>query len=217
VDLGTARAADLIRRAGNEIRQARTDRGLSLAVVGQATGLSVSEVSKIERGLVTRVSAYDLARLHAVVGLELSLRSYPAGEPIRDSAHVALLLDFRRGLHRSLGWAVEVPLPIAGDRRSWDAVVRGDGWQYGVEAETAPRDVQSVVRRIQLKERDGRVSGTFLVVRRTTQTRRFLVEAGALLREAFPIDGRRAIELLRAGVDPGGSAIVVVARTSQTC
>jgi hypothetical protein len=103
-----------------------------------------------------------------------------------------------------------VPLPIAGDRRSWDAVVRGDGWQYGVEAETAPRDSQSVVRRIQLKERDSRVKGTFLVVRPTAQTRRFLSEAGPLLRVAFPIEGRRAIELLRAGVDPGGSAIMVV-------
>jgi transcriptional regulator with XRE-family HTH domain len=79
------------------------DRGLSLAAVGQATRLSVSEVSKIERGLVARVSVYDLARLHAVLGLELSLRSYPAGQPIRDTAHVALLLDFRAGLHRSLG------------------------------------------------------------------------------------------------------------------
>jgi len=186
------------------------DRGLSLAVIGHAVGLSVSEVSKIERWLVTRVSVYDLARLHAVVGLELSLKSYPSGQPIRDAAHVALLSDFRRSLHRSLRWAVEVPLPIPGDRRSWDAVVRGDGWQYGVEAETAPRDSQAVARRIQLKARDGRVDGVLLVLRRTIQTRRFLAEAGGLLRETFPIDGNRATELLRAGIDPRGSAMIVI-------
>lgn len=211
VDIGTARGVELIARAGREIRQARMDRGLSLAATGRASALSVSEVSQIERGLVARVSVHDLARLHAVVGLELSLKSYPSGQPIRDAAHVALLEDFRMGLHKSLRWSIEVPLPIPGDRRSWDALIRGDGWQYGVEAETAPRDSQSVARRMQLKERDGRVNGMLLVLRRTVQTRRFVSEAGELLRSVFPVDGTRAIELLRAGVDPGGNAVIVLA------
>jgi transcriptional regulator with XRE-family HTH domain len=210
IDVGTARAAELIVRAGREIRQARTDRGLSLRVTGRASSLSISAVSRIERGLVTRVSVHDLARLHAVVGLELALKSYPAGQPIRDAAHVALLNDFRKELHRSLQWSIEVPLPIPGDLRSWDALVRGDGWRYGVEAETAPRDAQSVLRRMQLKQRDGGVGGVLLVVRRTQQTRRFIREAGELLRTVFPVDGDRALELLRAGVDPGGNAVVVL-------
>lgn len=210
VDIGTARGIELIARAGREIRQARMDRGLSLAAIGRASALSVSEVSRIERGLVARVSVHDLARLHAVVGLELSLKSYPSGQPIRDAAQVALLEDFRKELHKSLHWSVEVPLPITGDRRSWDALIRSDGWQYGVEAETAPRDSQSVARRMQLKERDGRVDGMLLVLRRTVQTRRFVSEAGELLRSVFPVDGTRAIELLRAGVDPGGNAVIVL-------
>lgn len=210
VDLGTARATELVRRAGHEIRLARTDRGLSLAVVAGAAGLSISAVSRIERGLVMRASVYDLARLHAVVGLEVSIRSFPAGQPIRDAAHGALLADFRRCLHRSIRWAVEVPLPIAGDRRAWDALIRGNGWSYGIEAETAPRDAQALIRRLQLKLRDGRVDGVLLVVRRTVQTRRFVHEAGPLLRTSFAADGARAIELLRAGVDPGGNALIVL-------
>ena len=210
LDIGTARAVDLARRAGQEIRQARMERGLSLATTGRAAKLSASAVSRIERGLVARVSVYDLARLHAVVGLELSLKSYPAGEPVRDAAQVSLLRDFRRCLHRSLGWAIEVPLPSLGDRRAWDALVRGDGWRYGVEAETAPRDAQAVVRRLELKRRDGAVDAVLLVLRQTVQTRRFLAEAGGLLRAAFPVDGLRALELLGAGVDPGGSAMIVL-------
>ena len=210
VDIGTARGAELIARAGREVRHARRDRGLSLAATGRACGLSASVVSRIERGLVARVSVHDLARLHAVVGLELSLKSYPAGQPIRDVAHVALLEDLRNGLHKSLRWSIEVPLPIPGDRRAWDALIRGDGWQYGVEAETAPRDSQAVARRVQLKERDGRVDGVLLLLRATVQTRRFVREAGELLRSAFPIDGARALELLRAGVDPGGNAVIVL-------
>jgi len=210
LDVGTARAAELIRRAGGEIRQARTDRGLSVGAAGRAARLWTSTVSRIERGLVARVSVYDLARLHAVVGLELSIRSYPAGQPVRDLAHGSLLADFRRCLYGSIRWTIEVPLPISGDLRAWDAQVRGESWVYGVEAETAPRDAQAVVRRLQLKERDGRVDGVLLIVRKTLQTRRFLNEAGQLLQGAFPIDGVRAIELLRAGVDPGGSAVIIL-------
>lgn len=210
VDIGTARGIELITRAGREIRQARVDRGLSLAAIGRAAALSVSEVSKIERGLVGHVSVRDLARLHAVVGLELSLKSYASGQPIRDAAHVALLDDFRRMLHRSLRWAIEAPLPMPGDPRSWDGVIRGDGWQYGVEAETAPHDAQSLARRLQLKQRDGRVDGVVLLLRKTVQTRRFLNAAGELLGAAFPVDGVRALELLRAGVDPDGSSIIVL-------
>jgi transcriptional regulator with XRE-family HTH domain len=211
IDVGTARAADLTRRAGQEIRHARMDRGLSLAVVGTTVGLSVSTVSRIERGLVPRTSVYDLARLHAVVGLELSIKSYAAGQPIRDEAQLALLAEFRGHLHRSIRWSIEVPIPIPGDRRAWDAVIRGNGWSYGIEAETAPRDAQAVARRLQLKERDGRVNGVVLVLRRTVQTRRFVAEAGPLLRSAFPVGTTRALELLRAGVDPGGNAIVILA------
>ncbi len=35
-----------------------------------------------------------------------------------------------------------VPLPIPGDRRAWDGVISTDQWRYGVEIETACRDVR---------------------------------------------------------------------------
>lgn len=209
-DVGAERARILLAQAGRELREARRDRGLSLSDVGRAARLSESTVSRLERGLIAHASVRDLARLHAVVGLELSLKSYAGGQPIRDAAHVALLSEFRSRLHRGLGWAVEVPLPGPGDPRAWDALVKGPGFRYGVEGETAPRDAQALARRMGVKARDGGVDGVILVLRLSVQTRRFLAEAGELLRSSYPVDGARALELLGVGADPGGSAIVVL-------
>lgn len=121
-----------------------------------------------------------LARACAVVGLELAVKAYRGGDPIRDAAHVALLRDFQAALHPSVQWATEVPLPVAGDQRAWDGLIHGTGWHYGVEAETAPRDGQATLRRLALKERDGQVDGDLLVVRDTHQSRAFLREIGEL-------------------------------------
>jgi hypothetical protein len=112
----------------------------------------------------------------------------------------------------SLRWATEVPLPIAGDLRAWDGMITGPGWRYGTEAELAPRDAQALGRRIHLKIRDGSVDGAMLVLRSSIQTRRFLAEAADVLRPIFPVPGTTALEALRAGNDPGGSAIIVLPR-----
>jgi transcriptional regulator with XRE-family HTH domain len=211
VDLGTERARGIRAQLGIEVRAARVDRGLTLATVGRAVGLSASEVSRIERGILESASIVQLARLLAVVGLELAARAYPGPQPIRDAAHVNLLGRFHGRLHPGLRWGTEVPLPRAGDPRAWDALVScGSDWRYGVEAETSPRDSQALVRRLNAKARDGAVDGVILVLPRTRQSREFLQAAGETLRPSFPIDGRRALELLSARVDPGGNAIVLV-------
>jgi hypothetical protein len=144
------------------------------------------------------------------VGLDLSSRLYPGAGPLRDAAHASLLWNFRSLLHRSIRWATEVPLPIAGDLRAWDAFISTNAWRYGIEAETSPRDAQALNRRLQLKARDGGVDGVLLVLRDSQSIRRFLREAEVEFRSNFPQPGVRAIELLRAGVDPGGSSIVLV-------
>lgn len=220
-DRGTRLGREALARIGRELREARRDRGLSLAVVAAAVGISAAEVSRIERGLAPMVPALTLARCLSVVGLDLSLRAYPGGEPIRDQAQVDLLADFRALLHRSIRWATEVPMPIHGDQRAWDATVGGAGrdqagvvrpWSYGVDAETLPRDAQALHRRLQLKQRDSGVTGVLLVLRDTRAVRTFLAAARPGLADAYPIPSYRALELLGAGVDPGGSAIVIVPR-----
>lgn len=215
-DRGTDLARASLARIGRELREARRDRGLSIAAAARAAGISSSELSRIERGESTRVPLVTLHRCAAVVGLDLSARLYPGPGPLRDSAHASLLSNFGDQLHRSLRWATEVPLPIAGDLRAWDGFVSGADWRYGVEAETSPRDSQALNRRLQLKARDGGVDGVLLILRDNRSSRTFVREAAAELGPTFRTSGVRALELLRAGVDPGGSAIIFVPRIPTT-
>ena len=215
-DRGARRARAIRSELGRAAHDARVDRGLSLAEVGSAIGLSAASISRTERGLSPNVSIAAVAQLLEVVGLELSARAFPGSGPIRDAAHIRLLEAFRARLHRSVRWATEVPLPTLGDQRGWDAMISmpakipKPGWRYGVEAETSPRDAQALDRRIQLKARDSGMDGTILLLPDTRAARLFVQGAGAHLRATFPVSGRRALELVGAGVDPGGSAIVTV-------
>jgi hypothetical protein len=107
------------------------------------------------------------------------------------------------------------PLPIPGDQRAWDGLVSVAGRRYGVEAETAPRDAQALVRRLQLKIRDGAVDGVILVVSTSRGAADFVAGARPALAPMLPIPGRRALELLGVGVDPGGSSLVTIAIPPQ--
>lgn len=216
VDRGTERGRRLRLDVGTEIRNARIDRNLSLREVCQSVGVSIATGSRLERGILEHVDVMLLARMSAVVGLDLAIKVYPGGEPIRDAAHLGLLGDFRELLHPALGWATEVPLPARGDPRAWDALFQGAGWRYGVEAETAPHDGQSTLRRLALKARDGQVDGVVLLLRDSRQSRAFLREIAGVAGSAFPVQGPRALERLRAGADPRGSAIVVISRRGRT-
>jgi transcriptional regulator with XRE-family HTH domain len=209
-DRGARRARVTCIELGRAVHDARVDRGLSLADVGSAVGLSAASISRTERGLSPNMSIAAVAQLLEVVGLEFSGRAFPGSGPIRDAAHIRLLAAFRARLHRSVRWATEVPLPILGDQRGWDAMISIPAWRYGVEAETSPRDAQALDRRIQLKARDSSVDGVILLMPDTRAARLFLHDAGGHLRATFPIPGRRALELVGAGVDPGGSSIVMV-------
>ena len=79
-----------------------------------------------------------------------------------------------------------------------------------IEAETRPRDVQALERRLALKQRDGGVDWLILLLADTRHNRTFLAGPGSSLRARFPLDGRRALELLAAGVDPGQNAIILL-------
>ncbi len=170
--------------------------------MGAAARLSPSELSRIERALVPGVGLLTLSEVCAVVGLDLAARAYPGGRSVRDARHAALLGRLMARLHPSLRWSTEVPLPITGDQRAWDALIRGDGWRYGVEAELNPMDGQALLRRLALKQRDGMVDGVILLLPETRQTRAFRREFADLLTSDFPIPGRLAFERLAAGGSP---------------
>ncbi len=173
-----------------------------------SAGVSQTKLSRIERGIDRAATLETLARVAAVSGLDLSIRLFPGGEPIRDKAHVALLERFRKAVGGSWRWAAEVPLPIPGDKRAWDRTLRGSGLLIGVEAETRPTDMQDVQRRLALKKRDGQVDRLILVLADTAWCRR-LVRLNDL-ETTFPVPGKVALRALAEGRDSGGDSVVLV-------
>lgn len=170
--------------------------------------MSESQASRIERGLAPSITVEQAVRLGVVVGLELSARFYPAGDPIRDAAHAALLGRLRAVLHPRLVLMTEVPLPILGDRRAWDGVIRGADWTIPIEAETRVRDTQALDRRIQLKLRDAGFETAILLLLNSAEHRR-LVRSGSLARW-LEVEGHDALARLAKGLDPGGSAVILL-------
>lgn len=189
---------------------ARVSVGLSLEDVGRAAGMSHSQVGRIERARHPAVSVMQLARICSVVGLDLSVRTYPNGSRLRDTAHLALIERFRERLSARLSVRREAPLPISGDLRAWDLLILGAGDPIGVEAETRISDIQALERRIPLKARDGEVSRVILVVSGSRGNRLAVREADESLEASFPVPGRVALAALARGQDPGGNALILV-------
>lgn len=194
-------------RLGGELRTARRTSGLSMENVGGTCGLSRSQVDRIERGAVEAPSLDSLTCIAAVVGLDLVIRTFPRGDPIRDAGHARLLERFRQRLHEGLSFRTEVPLPIVGDLRAWDAVVGGSGWQVPVEAETVIDDGQALQRKLALKLRDGGFDHLILLVADTPRNRAALE---AMPMSAFPATARAILGALKEGRNTGASGLVIL-------
>lgn len=210
IDVGAARARETLARLTSEARTARLIAGLGQADVAAALGISRSQYSRIERGLSLYLSIDTAARLFAVLGQELSVRTYPAGDSIRDAVHAALLERLHGRCHRSVRWRTEVPFPDPGNLRAWDATAICPGCRIGVEAETRLRDIQALDRRLALKERDGGMDRLVLLVLDSRSNREVVRSHAEILAVRFPVAGGRAIELLAAGVDPGGNSMILL-------
>lgn len=199
----------LLRRSGEELRAARAVTGMSTRRVAARTGISHTQVLRIERGLAPRVDIDIIARLAAVLGCELSIGIHPVGAPVRDSAHIALLGRFAVRLAPSITWLTEVPMPIPGDLRSADGVARATDFDAIVEAETRLDDVQAAERRLRGKQRDLDTRRAILLVA-DTRHNRTVIDQVPELRRQFPIDTRHCLAALGRGLDPGGDGLVIL-------
>ena len=202
-----------MRRVADDARLARIAAGLSQSEVGRAIGASHARVGRFERGEVANPTVDFLGAYCAVVGLELAIRAYPAGDPIRDRAQLALLERLRARLHPALRWRPEVPLPIEGDLRAWDAEITGSTpnlWRARVEAETKIADGQALERRLALKLRDDPGGHLILLVSDTRANRAALRAMGTGLRELLPLETRAILIAFAAGRDPAMSGIVIL-------
>ena len=200
-------------RVGHELRVARRVLGHSVRTVGAAVGMSGAHVSRIERGLVPTVSLDQVATIGAIVGLDVRVRTYPGPDHVVDAGQVALLGRLRARLAPQLTFRTEVPLPLPGDQRAWDAAIDrlvGLAAVLPVEAESRLLDSQGQLRRIMLKLRDSGLEHVLVVVADTRRNREAVAATATTLLADFPIPPRRALAALAAGQHPGGSALVLL-------
>jgi transcriptional regulator with XRE-family HTH domain len=209
-DRGTRLAARSLAVLGEELRRARIASGLSQKAVADAAGIAHTTVGRIERHRLAGVSIDVLSRACAVVGMDLVIRAYPAGDPLRDAAQVTLLERLRRRLPGAIRWRDEVPLPISGDLRAWDAVIGPSNAETAIEAETRLHDLQAMERRINRKQRDGSMDRVIVLIAETRANRAALDLGRESLRGAFPLDTREVLTALGSGRQPIANGIVVL-------
>lgn len=205
------RVATLLRgQLGVDLRGARVGAGLSQRAAADGAGMSHAQFGRIERGVVGDLTVDQACRAAAAVGLRVTLRTWPDGDPVRDAGQLALLGRLRERLPPGATWQTEMPLPIPGDRRAWDAVLGLGGRRAGCEAETSLRDIQALERRLALKLRDGAVDVLILVVADTAANRRVLRAHRGDLRSMLPLDGRHVLASLRSGRVPEANGLIVL-------
>jgi transcriptional regulator with XRE-family HTH domain len=195
----------------SELVEARKTAGLSQRTVADLLGWSQSELSRMERLVgIDSVSLVDVAGYAAVLGLELSAGLHPAGEPLRDKGHQAVVRRLIAMLHESWKVAREVLLPNPGDTRAWDLVLRVAGCIVGIEVETRVRDVQALTRRMRARQRDGGTDAVVLVLAHTAHNRRVLPELLEALGPEFATSPRAVLKTLREGRPIPGSAVILL-------
>jgi len=145
----------------------------------------------------------------AVLGAELSVKTFPGAPPVRDAAHAALLVRFERRVPPAWRLRHESPMPMAGDLRAWDLRLEGP-ISIGVEAETRLSDLQALERSIHLKQRDSGVRRVILLISDTDRNRTLLRSVLPILRPSFPLSTREVLQALREGRDPGADGLVVL-------
>lgn len=203
-------ARQLRQEVAAAVLSARLDGGISQLTAGRAAGMSRAQFGRIERGEIASLSIDQVCRASAAVGLRASLRTFPDGDPARDAGQLAVLDRFRHRLPGDALWRTEVPLPIPGDRRAWDALLVLGRRRAGCECETRLRDAQAVERRLALKLRDGQVDILLLIIPDTVANRRFLALHREQLRGLLPLDSRQVLDAFRRGELPERSGIVIV-------
>jgi transcriptional regulator with XRE-family HTH domain len=196
---------------GRDLRTARRATGLSVEAAADRAGMSASQLGRLERGKVGAPSLDAFCRASRAVGHEASLKLYPIGPPVRDKAQLALLGRFEAVLAPPLSMIREVPLPLPGDLRAWDARISDGASTASVEGESRIEDAQALERRIALKQRDDPAAGVvLLVVNRTAHNLRVLASYREALRTRFPLDGAAVLASLRRGRVPPAGGIVLL-------
>lgn len=209
---GDRRGRRALAALAEEIRDRRIELGLSQASVASAARLSRPRYTKVEAAKVESLSILEGARIASVLGLDLSVKIYPGGDPLRDAASVARLEALAGRIARPLRFRTEVPLPARGDypeQRAWDAEVRGAGMRTTFELEMRIRDAQAVERRITLKRRDDPPDRFVLLIAATRHNRRVIADHPRFFADLPRLRPSTVFRALEAGRHPPSGLILV--------
>jgi transcriptional regulator with XRE-family HTH domain len=150
---GRRRARKCLADLGEEFRQKRQSVGLSQSEVAVAAGTARSTYTRVEAGSFDALPIATASRIASVLGLDLSVKVYPGGSPLRDAAQLARLERVLACAGPPLRTATEVVLPTTLNRpyeqRAWDAEIRGNGKRTTMEMEMRITDAQALERRIE--------------------------------------------------------------------
>jgi transcriptional regulator with XRE-family HTH domain len=194
---------------GRELRVARHASGLRQADVARLAGASAARICRVEHGRVATLGITAIARHAAAVGLKPSVKLYPLGPRLLDRPQLELLARFRARLHPSWTWQTEVPMPIPGDLRSADCLIRVDGCAVMVEAFTRLSDWQRQSASAARKKRDLEADRLVLLLAATHANRHAAAEAHPSVRDgSFPLGTREVLTALAEGADPMADGIV---------
>lgn len=210
---GTRRGLRNLQQFADETREARIGLALSQATVGAAVGISQPQISRIEQARLPNLSVVDASRIASVLGLDLVVRTYPAGTPLRDAGHAERLRRVLKHVRAPLRYRTDVPLPQRPDQppeqRAWDALLDGGDRRTGIEVEMRLRDVQATIRRHALKRRDDPVDGFLLVLADTRTNRRLFSEIEDLFPELPRVRMSRVVLALEHGVHPPSGVVFI--------
>jgi transcriptional regulator with XRE-family HTH domain len=198
-------------RFGAVVRRLRIRRRLRQLDLASVAGVSRATISRVERGHVDSMSVRALERIGAALDIRLELvPRWRGGDLDRalNSRHAALHEAVAQTFSRLSGWAVrpEVSFAIGGERGTIDVLA----WHASrrmilvVELKTEIVDVNELVGTLDRKTRlarriaadagwpvDGQVFVSAWVVVAESRTNRRRVQSHvALLRAAYPSDGR---------------------------
>jgi transcriptional regulator with XRE-family HTH domain len=210
IDEAARRARQQVEQVVNDARNLRLSGGLSQASMGAFLGCSRQLIGAIEGDQLEDIGCIQLARLAAAVGLDVTIRAYPAGSPLRDAEHVRLLERFRALLGNAWTWQTESPVSTdPRDRRAIDALLLRHEHRVGVEGITRLVDAQGQTRSILLKQAAAGLDRMVLVLADTRHNRNALVEGAPTLQPAFPLPQRALMRELTAGRLPPANGIVL--------
>jgi transcriptional regulator with XRE-family HTH domain len=201
--LARSRSLNLRRSVGDQLRDQREERELSLRELGAASGVDPSVISRAEAGTANLTLA-SLAAISSALGTEASVRLYPTTGPrLRDHVQVRILEALLVSLDPR--WRPRLEVPVHRPARGVIDLVLADP----VAAEVVGAEAHSEIRRAERQLRwaaekvDSLPSATgwpwmprlptigrLLILRSTAATRATVADAPAMFRAAYP--GRTA-------------------------